>query len=176
MAGSEEELLWYSLFSVEWAEQTVGLNALCECGSMSKTSCTWTRTAAAAILQLVGTIRNGGGGGCSAICILTYPVSRFPEPNIYKGPSWLTLEATPADRKQQQQWGGGGRVFLHCAPIALKLKPGASQKVLAEIHQAERGKGSLSLLTCLVSDELESALVKTLWLQRRHAAAASRGR
>lgn len=99
------------------------------------------------------------------------PRQQIPRTNIREGPSWLTLEAAPADRKQRQQWGVPPS-RSHRTPTRASRAKKHSQKYI-RLNEAE---ALHHRLTCLISDELESALLKTLWLQRRHAAASSRGR
>lgn len=136
-------------------------------GSSSDSSrlelCTWVQ------LEIEGWRGEGGG----AICILTTrrPRQQIPRPNIHKGPSWLTLEAAPADRKQRQQWGVLPSRSHRTPTRASRAKKRWEKSIIPNEAEALH-----HWPTCLISDELESALLKTLWPQRRHAAASSRGR
>lgn len=138
-------------------------------GSSSDSSrlelCTWVQ------LETEGWRREGARGG--AICILTTrrPRQQIPRPNIHKGPSWLTLEAAPADRKQRQQWGVLPSRSHRTPTRASRAKKRWEKSIIPNEAEALH-----HWPTCLISDELESALLKTLWPQRRHAAASSRGR
>lgn len=143
MSASGKELLHISWFSV--VEQSCGLTALWGVQEEVKTSCT-SLVEAAEILLHVGTVRDGGGGGCSTICILTDPVSRFP--------GQTSTDAAPGKRRlltvnsSSVGWGGGGRG----EGVPTSSSHLAGQKVPAEIYQAERGRGCLSRPTCLISD------------------------
>lgn len=112
----------------------------------------------------MGTIRDrrageGRGGEGSAICFLTTHRRRqqIPRPNIRKDSSWLTLGAAPADRKQRQQWG-----VLPSRSHRTPTRASRAKKRSEKYIRPDEAEALHHWPTCLISDELESALLKTL--------------